>query len=188
MELQPHDTKDAVARTDKRPTRRGRRQRKEVAWESVMVNPSSLPQLMDVGGKATMRKGSAVAIINQEHHRDKTQFADMQAMLRKAHWKMAAATAVEGARGGNSAKVAMLAPTRVGCGQISPKADISAGFEGSIAMAWAQHVVTCGFVITSAYSHSCQGPSPRNVKLLSLQTANCKGQRAPMENRSRLPR
>ena len=189
MEVQPHVTKDVVARTDKRTKRRGRRQRKEVAWEIVMVPPSGLRQLMDVVRKAAMRKGSAVAIINQEHHRDKTQLADMQAMLRKAHWRMAAAPAVEGARGGQLGKGRNARANARGMRKYFA--------ESRHLLSWLRREVSHGLGTTSRSTRRCdhirlfahlRGPQPEERKVVIEGAANCKGQRIAVDHRSWLPR
>ena len=153
---------------------RGRRQRGQGRCEVIMVNSSGMPQLLGVVQKANERKGKVGAILCQEHHAGEGQVGDVQAALREAHWRAAIAPATVGEGGGRSAGVAVLAPSHIGCGRIKGAEDVSPkGSEGRLAVAWVQSIVPCGIVAISAYLHTCEGPSPRNVRLLAeaLQVA-----------------
>ena len=159
---------------------RGRRQRGDGECEVVLVNSSGLPQLIDTAVVAARRGGKVAVILNQEHHKDCSQVIDMQAKLKSMHWRAAIAPATVGSGGGNSAGVAILSPQHVGCGRIKECVDISpVGSEGRLALAWVQKIVPCGFVALTAYLHTCEGPSARNVKLLAKALQAAKEGEAP---------
>ena len=136
--------------------------------EVVTINSSGLPQIIAAVKYAASHKGSIAAILCQEHHRREEGLADMQAATRALGWKTTGVAAVTGAGGGASAGVAAITATHVPSGAQDgiPIDGAPKGSEGRLLSVWVQKVVPCGVLLQSAYFHTNEGPSPRNVQLL----------------------
>ena len=158
---------------------RGRRQRGEQQSEVVTVNSSGMPQIIAAVKHAASHKGVVAAILCQEHHRREEGLVDTQAAIRALGWKTTGVAAVTRAGGGASAGVAAITPAHVpsGAQECIPVDGAPKGSEGRLVSVWVQKVVPCGVLVQSAYFHTNEGPSPRNVQLLTraLELAKASG-------------
>ncbi len=148
---------------------RGRRQRGGQQGEIWTINSSGKPQLESTLKLAAGSKGKCVALLCQEHQQPLARVPDLQAAARKHGWIVAATPAAKGEGGGASAGTAILTPSNLASGLIEGmKVDVSPkGSEGRLSRLWLQRVVNAGIMLLSCYLHMCEGPSPRNMRLLS---------------------
>ena len=143
-------------------------------------NTSGAPQLRAAVNHCRKDGGDVpVAILCQEHHAGAEQLADLQAQIRAAGWKLAAARAECTPAGGRSAGVGICTPSWVAAGldsnmhvDCSPPSSL-----GRVAALWIQQVVPGGILLVSCYLYDGEGCSIKNLEVLSqaLRVAKASG-------------
>ncbi len=163
-------------REHRRPPRRprGRRMRGELTdgedWtmDIVQFNSSGVPQLVSALDSLADSRRRTAALMVQEHHARGDALVDLDGKARAMGWKMAAAPATDGRRGGSSAGSAVLVPSHLDWGtapgglwDLSPP-----GSPGRLSAAWIRAGPKCGLLVMSCYFWTTEGPTARNLGLL----------------------
>ncbi len=158
------------------PPRADRRSRQADMVEIVSFNSTGSPQLRDAlkevyeRNKRTERgRPRTVAILAQEHQLDGTRWADFQHAAKRIGWRLVGAQAARGSKGGNSAGVAVAAPSHIGVAPVTGHTwDVSPPESpGRLAAVWIDTGPRGGLVGITLYAWDMEGLTTRNVRLIT---------------------
>ncbi len=167
-------------RSGRRPRPRGRRQRGPAARSKeytevdiISFNGSGAAQCLAALRRLRDHRRRTAAVLIQEHQARGDALADLQAQAATLGWKVAAAHATDGKKGGSSSGTAVVVPlhrgwstTAAGSWDLSPR-----GSPGKLSGAWVQAGPRSGLLLMSVYCWTNEGPSDRNIALIETGLA-----------------
>ena len=133
---------------------RGRRGRgvDPAEYHFITMNTSGKQQLLENMDRLDTRNTRTCVILNQEHRQWQSEIGPLQYMAGASGWKVGAAPAAVGPKGGASAGVAVIARKCVGFDKVLDGWSGGKGeAEGRVAAAWVQAVTKAGLLVISIY-------------------------------------